>query len=154
MRKESQPENVTGSGHMTSSRGSIHHARWLSTSHAYELMAPLGDQEVDIPPVYLTNFYKEAIREWIGKNWYCYYHYCPMYMYMHFFHSFVLFWKNGGSQLECQDAAVSWRVVELANNLLISNMLHLVHYVIQMIPGITPFTGLCFLDWQGNGTCT
>lgn len=68
MRKESQPENVTGSGHMTSSRGSIHHARWLSTSHAYELMAPLGDQEVDIPPVYLTNFYKEAIREWIGKN--------------------------------------------------------------------------------------
>lgn len=34
--------------------GSIHHACWLSTSHAYELMAPLGDQEVELPPIYLT----------------------------------------------------------------------------------------------------
>lgn len=134
--------------------GSIHHACWLFTSHAYELMAPLGDQEVELPPIYLTEPLWGGNKGMDRKELILLLSLLPN-VYVHaFFHSFELFWKNGSSQLECQDAAVSWRVVELANNLLISNVLHLVNYFIQTIPKITPFTGLYFLDWQGNGSCT
>ena len=114
--------------------GSIHHACWLSTSHAYELMAPLGDQEVELPPIYLTEPLWGGNKGMDRKELILLLSLLPN-VYVHaFFHSFELFWKNGSFQLECQDAAVSWRVVELANNLLISNVLHLVNYFSRWFP--------------------
>lgn len=134
MPKESQPENLIGSGNMTPSRGSIHRNP-SCLSHR-------------------TFIYKEAIREWTGKSWYYYYHYCPTYMYVHFCILLSYFERMAVLNLNAKMLLSLEGVAELANNLLISDVLHLVNYLIQTIPRITPFTGICLLEWQGNGNCT
>lgn len=129
--KKSLTVNVSGSGHLTPEQG-LYPLSPVGSQlilHGYKTMAPPADKVINLLST-TQDLHEEAMRAWIWEHWYYSYGDCPPHMYTHLL--ILLSYKHGNSQLECQDTVMSWWVAELANNLLICDMLHLVNYLYNL----------------------